>query len=113
MIDGNMTPESNSEIFCFNDRGWVHNALRKGHRSVILREALHRMVYRAKRRISVSQETLHFAQGDIPLAQIKYYFFTRTGGIPSSGETSLTKTGTAHSLSGLASNLKINMDCMA
>ncbi len=41
------------------------------------------------------------------------YLFTRIGGAPSSGETSLTRAGTAHSLSGLASNLKIYMDCMA
>ncbi len=41
------------------------------------------------------------------------YLFTRIGGAPSSGETSLTRTGTAHSLSGLASNLKIYIDCMA
>ena len=113
MIDGDMTAESNGEALGFNDRGWVHNALRKGHRFVILSEALHRMVYRAKRRISVSQETLHFAQGDIPLGQIKYYFFTRTGGAPSSGEISLTKTGTAHSRSGFISILKMYIDCMA
>jgi len=41
------------------------------------------------------------------------YLLTRTGGIPSSGETSLTRTGTVHSLSGFISILKIYIDCMA
>ena len=104
VIYGDVTTETDGKVFGFNDWGYGHacsdNSLANPRQPLL---PTGRQASPKWGRISPALQKGRDGGFD-------HYFFTRIGGAPSSGEISLTKTGTAQSLSGLTSNLKIYID---